>query len=204
MNTKECIMAIVFTALATACPAAPVTDGGTENAPGAKADGSLKKAARLERGGAGEQLTVHDDILSGSKDGETRVVVDIERPRAYLLVDDVVALETPVSTARRGKRTPRGSFLITERVRHGKHSSIYGCAMPYWMRLDESAYGLHVGKLPGYPASAGCVRLPPMAAQLIFSHTRSGTPVTIVDSWEEQPGMVVAQAYRHSAPRNDP
>ena len=55
--------------------------------------------------------------------------------------------------------------------------------MPYWMRLSGSVYGVHAGYLPGYPASAGCVRLPREAAQLIYDNTKHGTSVTIYSSW---------------------
>jgi hypothetical protein len=38
---------------------------------------------------------------------------------------------------------------------------------------------LHAGKLPGYPASHGCVRLPPKFAENLFEVTQIGTPVII-------------------------
>ena len=95
-----------------------------------------------------------------------------------------LAVDTPISTARAGKHTPRGTFKITQRVRTGKTSTIYGCSLPYWMRLDQSAIGMHVGELPGYPASAGCIRLPHDVAPLIFNATKSGTTVRVVDSWQ--------------------
>ena len=88
-------------------------------------------------------------------------------------------------------RTTRGTFKITQRVESGKTSTIYGCSLPYWMRLDQSAIGMHVGELPGYPASAGCVRLPAQIAPLIFGATQSGTTVKVVDSWQ-QPMMVAS------------
>ena len=50
----------------------------------------------------------------------TTVVVDIEDQRAYLIADGKIVIDTPVSTARSGKYTPRGNFKITQRVRTGK------------------------------------------------------------------------------------
>ena len=73
---------------------------------------------------------------------------------------------------------------VTERVRSGKISTIYGVGMPYWMRLSGSVYGVHAGYLPGYPASAGCIRLPRDAAQLIYDNTKYGTQVSIYSSWQ--------------------
>ena len=127
---------------------------------------------------------VNSGVLARSNSANTRVVVDIGRQKAFLLVDGAVAVETPVSTARSGKYTPRGSFRVTERVRSGKISTIYGVGMPYWMRLSGSVYGVHAGYLPGYPASAGCIRLPSDAARLIYDHTKHGTRVSVHSSWD--------------------
>ena len=135
---------------------------------------------------------VHNDayinynLLESNKDGERTVIVDVEAQRAYLIVDGAVAISTAVSTARSGKVTPRGVFKITERVESGKTSTIYGCSLPYWQRLDQSAIGLHIGDLPGYPASAGCIRLPHSVAPILFANTASGVEVKVVDSWDQQ------------------
>jgi lipoprotein-anchoring transpeptidase ErfK/SrfK len=40
---------------------------------------------------------------------------------------------------------------------------------------------MHVGDLPGYPASHGCVRLPKDIAPIIYEKVVVGTPVTIGD-----------------------
>lgn len=132
----------------------------------------------------------NDLLLARSNASNTRVVIDIAKQRAFLLVDGRVAMEAPVSTARPGKHTPRGSFRISEKIRSGKISTIYGVGMPYWMRLSGSVYGVHAGYLPGYPASAGCVRLPSDAAQIIFDHTRHGTQVSIHSSWAGEGGKI--------------
>ncbi|MEM1294406.1 MAG: L,D-transpeptidase [Verrucomicrobiota bacterium] len=126
---------------------------------------------------------VSQRTLDRSTRSNTKVVIDISKQRAYLLVNGQIAVRTPISSARPGKYTPRGTFSISERVRSGKVSNIYHVGMPYWMRLGSSAYGVHAGHLPGYPASAGCVRLPSSAARLIYDNTRSGTKVSIYSSW---------------------
>lgn len=123
--------------------------------------------------------------------GQREVIVDIKKQRACLLVGGAVAVNAPVSTARSEKHTPRGSFRVTQRVRSGKTSTIYGCDLPFWMRLGYSAIGLHVGELPGYPASAGCVRLSEEGARLLFDNTSPGVAVRIVDDWKAA-GLLVA------------
>lgn len=147
--------------------------------------GSSRKAAKpkdklIVTSGA----KVNPFVLSQSTGGNTRVVIDIAAQRGYLLVNGRVAVDTPVSTARPGKYTPRGSFTMSEKVRTGKYSTIYGVEMPYWMRLSGTVFGVHAGVLPGYPASAGCVRLPASAAQVIYDNTSYGTRVNIYSSWD--------------------
>lgn len=122
-------------------------------------------------------------VLARSNKSNTEVVIDVSNQRVFLLVDNMIGLEAPISTARAGKSTPTGTFSITERVRSGKISTLYDVEMPFWMRLNQTVYGVHAGYLPGYPASAGCVRLPMVAAETIYNNTRSGSKVHIRHSW---------------------
>jgi lipoprotein-anchoring transpeptidase ErfK/SrfK len=110
------------------------------------------------------------------------VIVDISGQRAYVFIDNRLAFETPISSASRGRHTPRGTFTITEKIRSGKRSTIYKSLMPYWMRLDQSAIGMHTGQLPGYPASHGCMRMPDESAKFVFDLVPKGTIVQVVDS----------------------
>jgi hypothetical protein len=66
-------------------------------------------------------------------------------------------------------------------------STIYKCPLPGWMRLGDTAVGMHQGDLPGYPASHGCIRMPLESALFIFDQVRVGTPVEVVDSWSPSP-----------------
>jgi lipoprotein-anchoring transpeptidase ErfK/SrfK len=179
VNILRLVIALSFTAMALASADAH---------PFAKGNKSRQAAKHSKNRTAG--LVVNNDALNNGS-GQREVIVDINKQRAYLLVDGVVAVNAPVSTARSDKYTPRGSFRITQRVRSGKISTIYGCDLPFWMRLDSSAIGLHVGELPGYPASAGCVRLTEKGARLLFENTNSGVAVRIVDNWQAA-GLMVA------------
>ena len=51
--------------------------------------------------------------------------------------------------------------------------------MPFMQRLDQFGIALHGGHLPGYPASHGCIRLPPAFAAKLFAATNVGTTVMI-------------------------
>jgi len=133
-------------------------------------------------------------LEAAGEEADRRIVVDIERQRAFLIIDDLIAIDTAVSTGRGSKYTPRGTFSITEKIRSGKVSTIYHVYMPYWMRLGNSKVGMHVGDLPGYPASAGCIRLPQSVAPILFENTSRGVKVEVVDSWNEE-GLRLPYSY---------
>jgi LysM repeat protein len=126
---------------------------------------------------------INRDVLSKADDHNTSVVIDISRQRAFLLVGGRVAIETPVSTGKEGHPTPLGVFKISERMESGKVSNLYDAAMPYWMRLGSLAIGMHIGVVPGAPASHGCIRLPRQIAPLMFAHTTTGTTVRVLERW---------------------
>lgn len=128
---------------------------------------------------------LNQPLLDSAGDRPRRIIVDIERQRAFLVIDDLIAVDTAISTARGSKHTPRGTFSITEKVQSGKVSTLYHVYMPYWMRLGHTTVGMHVGDLPGYPASAGCIRLPQSIAPILFEHVAHGTRVEVVDTWDE-------------------
>ncbi len=132
-------------------------------------------------------------LITNNKDAGRRVVVDVKAQRAYLFVDNKLAFETPVSTGTKGRKTPRGTFSITEKMRTGKRSTLYHCDMPFWNRLDQSAIGMHTGVLPGYPASHGCIRLPGESARFIFDNAPKGTTVDVVDALASVPAPGATQ-----------
>jgi lipoprotein-anchoring transpeptidase ErfK/SrfK len=78
----------------------------------------------------------------------------------------------------RGGRVVRGGVsLKIDSAPSGTHYQ--GAPMKWFMRLTEDGVGMHIGILPGYPASHGCVRLPADIAPLIYQKVKVGTPVEI-------------------------
>ena len=77
----------------------------------------------------------------------------------------------PVSTARRGKVTPTGSWSAKWLARHHKSSRYKGAPMPYsiFYNGNYAVHGTYQVKKLGRPASAGCVRLSPDHAAVLFS-----------------------------------
>jgi hypothetical protein len=120
-------------------------------------------------------------LLGRDPDAEpdTLVTVDLSSQRAWVTKNGKVIASTSVSTGRDGYRTPAGRYVITDK--HRSHTStLYHCAMPWFMRLNCSAIGLHSGYVTGRPASHGCIRLPYDQAKLFFSLTGVGDEVQIV------------------------
>jgi len=122
---------------------------------------------------------------------------------------DSVYIDTPISSGKRSGMTPTGNFTVLEKDADHR-SSIYGdfvhrssgrtvrsgvslkvdsapagtkyvgAPMKFFCRLSWNGVGMHVGILPGYPASHGCIRLPSDIAPLIYQKVKIGTPVSIV------------------------
>ena len=107
-----------------------------------------------------------------------KIVVSIDEQRARLYKDGEVLYSTECSTGREGFRTPRGTFVITDKSEL-RYSTLYGAAMPFFMRLSGSAVGMHQGNCPGYPASHGCIRLPYTYAKNFFGVAQVGDVVVV-------------------------
>jgi len=80
----------------------------------------------------------------------------------------------PVSTARRGKITPKGEWTAKWLSKNHKSSRYNNAPMPYSIFFNGH-YAIHgtdqLSRL-GRPASAGCIRLHPENAAILFSMTR--------------------------------
>jgi lipoprotein-anchoring transpeptidase ErfK/SrfK len=165
----------------------------------------MKKAADLIR--TQPAMTTNAGILQQVTPENAHVIVSLTKQRAYLLTGDQIAIDSPISSGKRGHTTPNGSFSVMEKDKD-HHSSTYGdykdstgrtvrsgisahidsapsgthfvgASMKWFMRLTGEGVGMHVGILPGYPASHGCIRMPEPAAALFYSHVKVGTPVRV-------------------------
>ncbi len=114
--------------------------------------------------------------------GPVVVLVSIPDQIMYVYRNGVRIGRSTVSTGKQGKRTPTGVFTVLQKkVDH--ESSIYkGAKMPHMQRLTWSGIAMHAGNLPGYPASAGCVRLPVDFAAKLYAVTSMGSTVIIADN----------------------
>ena len=64
-------------------------------------------------------------VLKTITPDNARVVVSLTKQRAYLLNGDQVAIDSPISSGKRGHTSPTGSFSILEKDKDHR-SNIYG------------------------------------------------------------------------------
>lgn len=117
-----------------------------------------------------------DEVFSSSNKIPQRIVVrvDISEQQMTVIQGGKRVHTWPVSTARPGKITPRGTFQ--PQVFSPNHrSSLYNNAPMPWSVFYSGNYAIHgtnaIGRL-GQPASAGCVRLHPDNAKTLYAMIR--------------------------------
>ncbi|PYL32841.1 MAG: hypothetical protein DMF35_07565 [Verrucomicrobia bacterium] len=154
-------------------------------------------------------MKVNQDLLKQATPDTAHIVVSIPKQRAYLMIREEIVADAPVSSGKRGHETPRGHFTVMEKDPN-HHSSLYGdfvdgsgrvvragvsahidsapsgthfagAAMKWFLRLTGEGVGMHIGILPGYPASHGCIRESVDGAKLFYDHAKVGTPVDVGD-----------------------
>lgn len=139
--------------------------------------------------------------------GPALIRLNRDEQRAYFYKGNELVGMTPISTGKSTHTTPAGTFKITQKNKDHE-SSLYGvirdratgmivnddadtrkhragpgqvfehAPMPYFMRFN-GGIGMHVGHLPGYAASHGCVRMPKEMAVKFFENAKVGTPVIV-------------------------
>jgi lipoprotein-anchoring transpeptidase ErfK/SrfK len=154
-------------------------------------------------------LKVNESLLKQATPDNTRIVVSIPKQRAYLMIGEKIVADGPISSGRRGHESPTGHKHVLEKDPN-HHSSLYGdfvdssgrtvrggvsarsdsapsgthfagAPMKWFLRLTEDGVGMHVGILPGYPASHGCIRQSVDGAKLFYDYVKVGTPVDVGD-----------------------
>lgn len=134
-------------------------------------------------------------VMHLNLDGEKALLVDrTAAQKLYLLIDNKVVAEFPVSTGASKTPTPVGTteIKLKQEVRVGSKSPYY--IMPKFMWFRAGGYGFHA--LPslgsdggifwtealdhiGRPVSHGCVRLLPDDADFVYDFAEVGTTVMV-------------------------
>jgi lipoprotein-anchoring transpeptidase ErfK/SrfK len=139
--------------------------------------------------------------------GNISIVVSLSRQRLLVKAGDETAIDSPVSSGKKARPTPTGTFPILQKD-PDHHSNVYGnfvdshgrvvrggvsalidsapsgshfegAPMTWFMRLTWEGVGMHVGILPGYAASHGCIRLPSQVAHDLYAKVNVGTVVRV-------------------------
>jgi hypothetical protein len=126
-----------------------------------------------------------------SPSGDMLVVVSLPQQQVHVYRGGVRIGRSTISSGKPGHETPTGVFpILQKQVMH--RSTLYDDApMPYMQRLTWDGVALHAGRLPGYPASHGCIRLPKEFSKLLYGVTNHDTVVIVAD-YDAFPADVVA------------
>ncbi|WP_075996747.1 L,D-transpeptidase [Salaquimonas pukyongi] len=104
---------------------------------------------------------------------EARVDLSEQKMRVYQ--NGVLKYVWPVSTARRGKVTPTGVWRAKWLSKNHRSSRYNNAPMPYsiFYSGNFAIHGTSHIKRLGRPASAGCIRLHPENARVLFYMARN-------------------------------
>ncbi len=162
-----------------------------KRAPAAQAERSEAKSDTKSRKGEKSADAAKMKGAKGAK-GPFFGVVSIGDQRVSIYNSEGLVTRSVVSTGMAGHPTPKGVFTIIGRERY-HHSNIYsGAPMPFMQRLTWSGVAMHLGVVPGYPASHGCIRLPGRFATELWGMTSIGERVVV------SPRDVVPQEFAHA------
>lgn len=124
-----------------------------------------------------KSVTIALALLLASPAAAERVVirVSIAAQKMQVFHEGRRLFEWPVSTAKPGKITPRGTFTPEFLSRDHKSRRYNNAPMP-WAIFYDGHYAVHGTdqiKRLGQPASRGCVRLHPDHAKLLFKMVKA-------------------------------
>jgi len=109
-----------------------------------------------------------------------KLVISLKKQRVQVYRGADLVATSRVSTGKRGYGTPSGIYSILEKRRWHRSNIYSGAPMPFMQRITWSGIALHAGRVPNYPASHGCIRLPAKFAESLFSITAKGAHVVVV------------------------
>lgn len=198
---KALFLLLPFGCLLSSC--SPSLSGG-----GGGGSGYLSAFRSTTPTGQNEPLAHERGYWDGDAvEGPASIKIVRDEQKAYFYKGTQIVGMTPISTGKSTHTTPAGKFKVTQKNQDHK-SSLYGvirdqatgqivnndadtrkhragpgqvfenAPMPYFMRFN-GGIGMHVGHLPGYAASHGCVRMPKEMAVKFFENAKVGTPVIV-------------------------
>ena len=106
-------------------------------------------------------------------------VISIADQRVSIYNSHGLVARSAISTGMPGHPTPKGMFTIIGRERYHRSNIYSNAPMPFMQRITWSGIAMHLGVVPGHPASHGCVRLPAGFAAKLWGLTKIGERVVI-------------------------
>jgi lipoprotein-anchoring transpeptidase ErfK/SrfK len=187
LSHPACVALFLATASAAAFATPPPPP--TLATPAAPASVATPAAASIPPAAPGPSVLGNEKLKPGefawqpqfSTGGPLLVVVNIQEQMAYVYRNGLRIGRTSVSTGKTGHETPTGVFTILEKHEEHYSNKYNNAPMPFMQRLTWDGVALHAGKIPGYPASHGCVRLPYAFSELLFGATTKGVTVVIAN-----------------------
>ncbi len=173
---KLTVILAILTALLAASQAMDMPSFHTKGTPTGKSTGPLKP---------GEYWW--NPQLSPS--GPLMILVSVPQQMLHVYRNGILIGRSTVSTGAKGHSTPGGIFTILEKKKTHHSKSYNNAPMPNMQRLTWSGIAMHSGKLPGYPDSHGCIRLPYDFSRLLFSVTAKGGTVVVGDGTTPVPHL---------------
>ena len=132
------------------------------------------------------------------------IVVSKSTQQMHVFKDGALWATSPVSTGKRGHSTPSGVFPILQKKSFHRSNIYSNAPMPFMQRLTWRGIAIHAGRLPGYPASHGCIRLPYGFARALFGLTRAAsTTVVVTNEPVRSDEQAVQIAFNADSPRSN-
>jgi hypothetical protein len=148
---------------------------------------------------AGFEAPVADNLRPGhfvwrperAPQGPVEIVISLGSQRAWVYRAGALIGTSTVSSGRRGYQSPVGRFEILQKRKIHRSNRYSNAPMPFMQRLNWYGVALHGGKVPGYPASHGCIRLPMKFAEALYGATELGSFVFVAGEAVHSPSAAL-------------
>jgi hypothetical protein len=149
-------------------------------------------------------------LSAAAADAKVLISIDKSTQRMTVSVDGTTRWTWPVSTGRRGRATPNGTFQAF-RMEEDHYSKEWDDApMPHSIFFTKRGHAIHGSfdiKHLGSPASAGCVRLHPDNAKQLFALVKEQgvlNATVVITGQEPRPAPAVARQTPRTVPNAQP
>ncbi|MFT4550272.1 MAG: lipoprotein-anchoring transpeptidase ErfK/SrfK [Verrucomicrobiales bacterium] len=154
-----------------------------------------------------KQPILAPSILAKAIPRNTQLRINLVAQRLYLLVDNEVAIDTPIASGRKDRETPTGKFVVGKKELSRKQddygnfvdakgkvivAGIYSTrdpipsglrfqavALDHVMEFKDQTFAIHGGASSSLPTSTGAIIVPAEIAKMLYANVSTGCPVEI-------------------------